>query len=57
MARVSQSLPTGLLDDVRTVPEPKQNSAQLFTRDNGYGKIQLCILLPDGTIGILWTQQ
>jgi len=37
-------------------PSPPSNTARVFSRDNGSGKTQLCVVFPTGAVQVLATQ-
>lgn len=44
------------LKQIPNPPAPVLNHARLYVRDNGLGKIQLCVRFPNGTIRVLATE-
>lgn len=47
--------PMDLLEQ-STPPTPPANMARVFSRDNGSGKTQLCVIFPTGAVQVLATQ-
>lgn len=56
--RISSNPTEAVIPKFLSTPSPVPDAIQIFAREYGStGKLQVCVILPDGTIGILWTQQ
>lgn len=54
--RVRSGVGFGLAAQAATPSTPAAGEATLFLRDNGAGKMQLCIVYPSGAVGTLHTE-